>query len=252
MSITLGSFTIAILFTIILNIFDLCDDRKLLNANQLSDHTIIKNEFKDMETLYQANSFQFAFYVTLYNYPFFGIFSLYRYDQPRYLRFWIEILSILLALTFSLVPYYKQNFEYGQVFMDKRDIEQESLSINNLPLRINDILNNFIYNILASIIIAILMTIFLSIVQWEKFIYKYWKYRKNLIKRYITAYMIKPLILPAYWNSVKIRLLAYYRICGVWIIKKRGSLYKKNETEIDLDLTSQTSKSLNKSNTNSH
>ena len=63
--ITIGSLTIVIIFSIILNILDFIDDNKTIEDNDTDDHTIIKNEFKDVESLQNANYVGFAFYVTL-------------------------------------------------------------------------------------------------------------------------------------------------------------------------------------------
>jgi hypothetical protein len=64
MCLVLGSAAIVIIFSIILNIFDLRDDRNELSSHKMDDHQLIKNEFKDLEALYQAGAFKFAFYLT--------------------------------------------------------------------------------------------------------------------------------------------------------------------------------------------
>jgi hypothetical protein len=106
------------------------------------------------------------------------------------------------------------------MFEDKRDIEDESISVNNLPYRLADVLATFLYTLTASIIISILMAIFLAIMQWEKFLEKSWRHRKTIIEKYIRTYMIKPIILPAAWKKIKMRVIALNRICGKWLIKK--------------------------------
>ena len=43
--------------------------------------------------------------------------------------------------------------------------------------------------------------------------------------------MIKPIILPKFWNTFQVRLLAYYKICGIWVIRKRNKAIAKKLEE---------------------
>jgi len=72
-------------------------------------------------------------------YPFFNVFYLHSYDQPRFLRFWNQGLIILMTLLLSILPYYNTTFEEKYVFMDERDINEEELSIDNLPFKLSDV-----------------------------------------------------------------------------------------------------------------
>jgi hypothetical protein len=69
---------------------------------------------------------------------------LHKYDQPRFLRFWMEIFNVILTLMFSLIPYYKVNFNQGQIFTDNRDIENQSLTLNSIPYKLMDVIFDLI------------------------------------------------------------------------------------------------------------
>ncbi len=189
------SASIIIIYSLILNWNDYRNDCRVLKTNELDDHTIIKNEFKDLEMLKGVGIFRFAARITVYSYPFLLIFSMYKYDQPRFIPFLIEMLNFLLSMTFSLLPYYKVPFSYEQMIKDRRDIEEEALDINNLPFKLYNSMVCGFYTMIGSIVVSILIAIFLKIIRHEKFIEKSWRERKKIIYKYVRVYMIKPLIL---------------------------------------------------------
>ena len=193
LSIIFVTLSIIIVFSIILNIIDLIDDRQLLKMNDKNDVTIIKKEFKSLSAFNGIGILGFASFITMYSYPFFGVFVLYKFDQPRFLRFLIEIIYILLNMIFTLFPYYKVDFEDKIKFVDSRDIDTIGFSIEDLPCKIITMIQTIIYSIFSAVIITILMTIFLTILQWNKFLEKVWKKKKKRIELFIRAYMIKPL-----------------------------------------------------------
>jgi hypothetical protein len=45
---------------------------------------------------------------------------------------------------FSLIPYYKVNFNQGQIFTDNRDIENQSLTLNSIPYKLMDVIFDLI------------------------------------------------------------------------------------------------------------
>lgn len=194
LSIIYVSLSIIIIFSIILSIIDLWDDRNLIKMNDKTDCAIIKEELKSLGAFNGVNVFGFATFITIYNYPFFGVFMLYKFDQPRFLRFMIEILSILLNLIFTLFPYYNVDFEDKIRFINSRDIEAIDFSIDNLPCKIITMLQTIVYSIVSSVVITILLTIFLTLLQWNKFIEKVWRRKKKRIELYIRAYMVRPLL----------------------------------------------------------
>ena len=215
-----SSIFIMVSFSIILLIYDYYDDKNFLQANRLNDHQIINNEFKDLTNLQGAGLFSFALYITMYIYPFLSVFSLYNYDQPRFMRFCVEILSILMSLSFSLLPYYQKPFTYLETFIQKRDITTSADNVNNLPAKIKDYIASILYSVFATIVMSIVLFTFSSLMQWNVFMLKIWKYRKDVINKYIRAYMIQPLLLPEKWKALKLRILALNRLCGKWILKK--------------------------------
>ena len=229
MCLVLGSLTIMISLSIILLVFDYCDDKNAISSNKYDDHHIIKNEFRDLTSLCGANMFSFALYMTMYVFPFLSIFTLYNYNQPRFMRFCVELLAILLGMLFSLLPYYKTPFTYQQSIIERRDIEEADLSIDNLPYRLVDVMSTFIYSLFATIVISILLNLFSILMKWRLCMIKIWKNRKCIIEKYIKTYLIRPLYLPEKWKLLRMRILALNRICGSWILKKQK--LKENEKD---------------------
>lgn len=194
LSIIYVTLSVVIIFSILLSLIDLYDDKRLIKMNDKKDVVIIKQEFKALSPFEGIGIFGFASFITMYSYPFFGVFVLYKFDQPRFLRFLIEVINILLNLIFTLFPYYKVDFEDKIKFVNERDIDTINFSIENLPVKLITMCQTIIYSIISAIIISILMAIFLSILQWNKFLEKAWKNKKKRIELFIRAYMVKPLL----------------------------------------------------------
>lgn len=194
LSIIYVTLSVVIIFSVLLSLIDLCDDRRLIKMNDKKDVVIIKQEFKALSPFEGIGIFGFASFVTMYSYPFFGVFVLYKFDQPRFLRFLIEVINILLNLIFTLFPYYKVDFVDKIKFVNERDINSIGFSIDDLPVKLITMCQTIIYSIISAVIISILMAIFLSILQWNKFIEKAWKSKKKRLELFIRAYMVKPLL----------------------------------------------------------
>jgi hypothetical protein len=239
-----GTGMIVITFSIILLLYDYYDDRNFLKTNVLDDHQNIQNDFKDVIGLCHVGTMTFALYISMYNYPFFAVFSMYNYNQPRFMRFTVEFLSILMSITFSLLQYYKTPFEYKQIYEDIRDNESSDWDYENLPSKISDILSSIVYTIFATIVMSFVIIVFSCLMKWGQLMSNIWQHRKNIIQQYVRECLIRPLRLPEKWKMLRNRILAFNRICGNWIIKKNIEMEKqrykkeifKNKDEIKNNL----------------
>lgn len=66
-SIVGGSISLIIIISIILTLLDIQQDNRLIKNNYQNDHQVLKTVFVDLNGLHKANTFQFAFYVTMVN-----------------------------------------------------------------------------------------------------------------------------------------------------------------------------------------
>ena len=177
-------------FSVFLLIIDYNDDKYMLYLRKTNDNTIFFNNFLDMRGLFDTNIFSFVWYVVCYEYTLLSMFNLYGYNQPRFIRFTIEVLTMMISLSASLYPYYHDNFDYLEDVINKRDIETEEWNIKNLPTKIIDIVIGLVYSIIATIIIQIIMKFFSCLLSHDKVVINVWKGRYSDIEKYIKRYIV--------------------------------------------------------------
>lgn len=177
-------------FSVFLLIIDYNDDKFMLYLRKTNDNKIFFNNFLDMRGLFDTNIFSFVWYVVCYEYTLLSMFNLYGYNQPRFIRFTIEVLTMMISLSASLYPYYHDNFDYMEDVINKRDIETEEWNIKNLPAKIFDIVIGLVYSIIATIIIQIIMVFFSCLLSHDKVVINVWKERYSDIEKYIKKYIV--------------------------------------------------------------
>ena len=134
-----------------------------------------------------------------------------------------------MNLTFSLIPYYKIPFGYGEIFKDNRNIEMIDVSIDNLPSRIIDIIAGVVYSFVSSIIVSLILKIFYYLIKPEENMIKIWKQKKDNLVKYINTYLNLSFKLKPKWESLRFRIIVFSRLCSKWIhIKKRNKEHKEN------------------------
>ena len=94
-------------------------------------------EYEHFKNLKNSNIYSFALYLLYYKYSFFNIFSTYKYNHPRYIRFSFEIIKILLNLLLSMIPVY-----YYSPYEKSSELLFES---NYFTFNLNDFLKSFVF-----------------------------------------------------------------------------------------------------------
>ena len=108
------SLVIMAFYSLILLIMDYRDDKKYKKPNAI-------DEFMQINSLNERSIIALSWYATSYTYPFLSVLFLYNYNQPRFFRFLIQMFSSLVSIVFSSIPFYKSEFTYKNLFIDKRD-----------------------------------------------------------------------------------------------------------------------------------
>lgn len=220
-SIILSSLGVISIFSILLLIYDLFDDKKIAALDQLPKNQRVKHEYDELKCVKNAGIFKFAWYLTYFRFPFFNVFSFYNYNHPRYFRFFIQVFALLLSMFFSALPYYKSNFDRKQVFMDSRNVENENIDIHNFPYIFSDIVSGFIYSLLASLFVNIIVLIFSKLMKFRKIRGQIWKPRKDYLLNYVYEEIKSDVLLGEKWNNIKIRILALNELCSWKLLDKK-------------------------------
>lgn len=216
------SLVIMSFYSLILLIMDYRDDKKYKKPNAI-------DEFMQINSLKDRSIITLSWYATSYTYPFLSVLFLYNYNQPRFFRFLIQMFSSLVSIVFSSIPFYKSEFTYKNLFIDKRDIATESYDIHNLPAQINDIIASFLYSICASIIANIIVMVFELLLKYKQLLLIIWKERKRIMLDYVRLHFMIELPLISFEESKRklfIRCKAFNLITAKYFVKEQIK-YKK-------------------------
>ena len=216
------SLVIMAFYSLILLIMDYRDDKKYKKPNAI-------DEFMQINSLNERSIIALSWYATSYTYPFLSVLFLYNYNQPRFFRFLIQMFSSLVSIVFSSIPFYKSEFTYKNLFIDKRDIVTESYDIHNLPAQINDIIASFLYSICASIIANIIVMLFEFLLKYKQLLLIIWKERKRIMLDYVRLHFMIELPLISFEKSkrkIYLRCKAFNLITEKYFVKEQIK-YKK-------------------------
>ena len=180
----ISSLTLIIFFSVLLLILDYLEDRQKMYKPKLTKTQKLAKELRTIQFMKDQNIFMFTFQMTNYSYPFFEVIFNYDFRFMRFIRFQLQVINCLASLLFFIFLYYKQPFELKQIFMDKRDIEEENMDIGNLPLKIVDFLTSIVYSLAASIVMALILFVVKKLLNFGRLLLKIWLKREKLIENY--------------------------------------------------------------------
>ena len=237
-SLILSSLALISFLSILFIIFDFYEDEdnnyiQLMNANIRTQY-----EYENFKNLRNSNIYKFALYLIYYKYSFFNIMSIYKYNHPRYIRFIIEIIKILLNLLVSIFPFYYLPFhkKEDQIIYEYKEQEGKVnyLYSSNNDFNFFDTSLSFLYSLMASIIIFFIALIVYKLFEYKKIRKIIWKVKKNILKEYVHIIFKKDFVFNKKLKLIQKRIFAYTKFCSKYILenKKKDKLsnyleYKK-------------------------
>ena len=197
-----STFCLATTVSIILICIDLKEDKKIIKTYNLTTKERARQEFQILrKTFINRNICSFALFLMKFTYPIFNIFSFYNYDHPRYIRFFIILLKILLNLLISFLFYYLEDFD-------------------DLPF-INHLIP-FFYSLIASLIICIFCQLITKLfLGYDKIRKDIWKPKFECLRKYIFYTVKKDILFNTKWHLIRNRMISYTRICGNRILRRK-------------------------------
>ena len=216
------TFGFIVIFSIILIIFDIKEDKKILNSYNLSNKERASQEFQSLKKTYINNNIiLFACFLMKYTYPLFNIFFIYNYDHPRYIRFFILIINILANILLCTIFYYLC----------------VCYEINNDNIIFLFLI--FIFSLFVSFIIYILNQIITKkALDYDKIRKEIWGPKYESIKKYIYYTVKKDILFNSKWKSIRNRILSYTRICGDSIVSGKPDdkykIYAENKIKCNI------------------
>ena len=218
-SIILSSLALITIFSVLFIFYEFYEDDKNSYINVMNSSMRAQNEYENFKNLKYSSKCLFALYLIYYKYSFFNVFSTYKYNHPRYIRFFFEIIKILLNILISIIPLYCMRWRIGE-----DSINQYDSGIFNLY----DSLKSFLYSLIASILIFFIFQIIYKIFEYKKIRRLIWKPKKDILKQWIYSYFKKEAIFDKKFKSVKIKMNAFVKLCGKYIItNKKNDKFSK-------------------------
>ena len=209
-------------FSVVLILFDINEDKKILNSYISSNKERAYQEFQSLKkTCINNNVLLFACFLMKYTYPLFNIIFIYNYDHPRYIRFFILIITILGNLLLCTIFYYFCLYY--------------EISLNILLF----LFLNFFFSLFISFIIFILIErITKKLLGYDKIRQEKWKPKYESIKKYIYYTVKKDILFNSKWRSIRNRILSYTRICGDSILSGKPddkyNIYAQNKIKCNV------------------
>ena len=193
-----NTFFFAATISIVLIYIDLKEDKKNINSYNLTEKEKVNQEYQSLKnTFIKRNIILFALFLMKFTYPFFSIFSFYNYNHPRYIRFFIIIIKVVLNLLISFLFYLFKG-------------ENEFMLI--------------LYSLIASLIICIFnYLITIKILGYDKIRKNIWKSKFENLRKYIFYTVKKDILFNTKWHLIRNRMISYTRICGNTIFRHKFS-----------------------------
>ena len=222
-----------IILFLILSIYylsiDIMKDSKIINNRKLIEdfEDDPKEEYKEIKKYYNTGVCSFSFYLTLRRFPLFTVFNKYNTRYPRYLKHFIIFTGLLFGFITSLIPFYFIEFSERDIFINQRSIDYDD-SVINYILPNKYYLISMIFSLFGIIFGNLFIYIFSKIFNFRQDEINKWLDIKTLCKDYIYYKVKSEVLLESCWNKIKLRILAYYFICGQYILEheKKNNKFK--------------------------
>lgn len=219
-SIILSSLALIAIFSVILIYYDFLEDKFNSIYALEKVNTKVKYEYKTFRFLKNSSVLTFSLYLTYYKYSFLNIFSTYKFDHPRYIRFFIEIIKILLNLLLSAYPFYNTSFKEKKEIINERSAQNQK-DFKLLRLNDREPIRSFVYSLIASIIIWFIVQLVVKILEFKKIRSLIWNPKKNILKEYTYEHIKKCPNFKKKFKKIKKLMLAYAKVCGKSILSKK-------------------------------
>ena len=213
------SFLIIPILSIILILFDMCEDRTIKKEISLPSNLKVSNEYNSFKNTFIIRAkYLFSWFLFKYHFPITNIIFIYHYNHPRYIRLIIYIITILFNTLISAV-----------IYVSVMTKEKYGFSFRNI-----------IISFLFSLIVSIIMDFILNYIM--KFIFEFHEIRREIFKKkletlrkYIYYNVKKDILFNSKWHFIRNRMITYCRICGPLLLsqvkKNKYQKYVKNKSK---------------------
>lgn len=223
-------------FGIYFLISDYKEDQNKLDLQKKGDEVRLRYQFESVRSLKERGTFSLSIFTLLHSFSFFRVFNSYHYSIPKHVRFFIELLCLIIGVFCSLLPYYYLPFNYKTEVINKRDIEKK-ITIDELPVRAIDVFVGFCFVISGNIIGWVISMALMYICGYNNIVNDNWFEKRNDIEEFVKFFLApRSFSKKKEIKKLKVKLVAI----GIFLkIKKEISIQKENESLSDIDYSVQ-------------
>ena len=210
-------------------LYEIKNDIKKAEYKLLSYTQKIKDSYLQVKALNNTSICSFSILAFIYKFPYLSPLRRCNLQTPKYIKHFIIILSIAYGMGTNLLLfliYYP--FKEKQEIIDKRDIKNKNFEVIDKNIIIKYLDKSAIFSLFGLIVSGILYYIFSKVLSFNTDERKYWKHMKTIFSNYISNKIKNEVLLGPNWNKIKLRIIAYYNLCGQFILSKK--LKKKSKT----------------------
>ena len=88
---------------------------------------------------------------------------------------------------------------------------------------------SIVLSFLGMILSGVFILIFGKILSFNNDEKKYWKHMKTFFSNYVNNKIKSEVLLGSTWVKIKLRMIAYYNLCGSFILNKKLKKNKKSK-----------------------
>lgn len=125
-------------------------------------------------------------------------------------------MSISLLLFLFFTPFAEKND-----IIDKRDIKNTDFKVIDQQIIFRYLNRSVVFSFFSLIISCLFIYVMGIILSFNNEENKYWKHMKTFFSNYVTNKIKREVLLGSAWNKIKLRMNAYYNICGNYILNKK-------------------------------
>ena len=210
-------------------IYEIKNDIKKAEYKLLSYTQKIKDSYLQVKALNNTSICSFSILAFIYKFPYLSPLRRCNLQTPKYIKHFIIILSIAYGMGTNLLLfliYYP--FKEKQEIIDKRDIKNKNFEVIDEHIISKYLNKSAIFSLFGLIVSGILYYIFSKVLSFNTDERKYWKHMKTIFSNYVSNKIKNEVLLGPTWNKIKLRIIAYYNLCGQFILSKK--LKKKSKT----------------------
>ncbi len=227
-------------------IYEIKNDIKKAKYKLMSYSEKIKDNYLQVKILNNTSVCSFSILAFIYKFPYLSPLRNCNLQMPKYIKHFIVALAIAYGMGISLLFFlFYSPFEEKQEIIDKRDIKNKNFEVIDIHIKLKYLNRSIVLSFLGMILSGVFILIFGKILSFNNDEKKYWKHMKTFFSNYVNNKIKSEVLLGSTWVKIKLRMIAYYNLCGSFILNKKLKKTRKVNKNFENYLSTSQSKNSN-------